>query len=66
MFANAVDRLKCHLTRADGFYSLDMFCESLLDLKEALKLTPDDESLIKRVEDISALVEEAASDSDVD
>ncbi len=61
--ANAVDRLKCHLARADGFEALQMYGEALLDIKETLKLTPDDEQLKKRETQISKLLDDAA-DSD--
>ncbi|XP_035715250.1 dynein assembly factor 4, axonemal-like [Folsomia candida] len=64
--ANAIDRLKCHVTRADGFQALEMYTESLLDLKEALRLSPDDEKLKQRFSQVSALLDEALVNSDLD
>jgi dyslexia susceptibility 1 candidate gene 1 protein len=63
--ANAGDRLKCHVNRADAFQALQMYSEAYLDLQEALKLNPEDEKLKQRVQEVRELVDiETAADSD--
>lgn len=57
--ANAEYRIKCHISRANGFQSLKMYSEALMDLKEVLKMTPDDSALKQRVSDVQALLAKA-------
>jgi len=66
--ANVGDRLKCHMIRGTAFHKLKMNEEAIMDLKEAIVLSPEDSGLAKQLIEIQGEIDraefEASSDED--
>jgi len=55
--ANAKLRLKSHLRRATAFCELEMYVEGLLDYEAAIKIDPQNKSLLADAQNIRNIIQ---------